>query len=126
MNRKSVASSAFLNFRVLIGLSVFLGGIFLGLLGLGAFADVFAPAKTPAARAGFSLGRGVFSGQADEQGVLSPADKEGWFVYLIDLPSRECCVGKSTNRENISGQIRPKPLLTASKSSLNKRRMSNR
>ena len=48
MKQKSTAQSAFFNLRVPIGLFVFLAGVFLALLGLGAFSNVFAQPKISA------------------------------------------------------------------------------
>jgi len=45
MKKNSSSKSAFFNARVLIGLFVFLAGVFLALLGFGAFSNVFAEAK---------------------------------------------------------------------------------
>src|SRR5882672_4748051 len=45
MKKKSTSQSAFFNFRVLIGLFVFLAGVFLALLATGAFSSAFAQAK---------------------------------------------------------------------------------
>ena len=45
MKKKSSSQSAFLNVRVLIRLFIILAGIFLVLLGLGGFANVFAQPK---------------------------------------------------------------------------------
>src|SRR5229473_8038755 len=45
MKKKLNSKSAFFNARVLIGLFVFLAGVFLALLGFGAFSNVFAQAK---------------------------------------------------------------------------------
>ena len=46
MKKKSTSQSAFFNFRVLIGLFVFLAGVFLALLATGAFSSAFAQAKS--------------------------------------------------------------------------------
>src|SRR5260370_25521989 len=43
--KKKSSQSAFFNLRVLIGLFVFLAGVFLALLGSGAFSSAFAQAK---------------------------------------------------------------------------------
>jgi len=45
MKKKSTSQSAFFNLRVLIGLFVFLAGVFLALLATGAFSSVFAQGK---------------------------------------------------------------------------------
>jgi N-acetylneuraminic acid mutarotase len=45
MKKKSTSQSAFFNFRVLIGLFVFLAGVFLALLATGAFSSAFAQAR---------------------------------------------------------------------------------
>src|SRR6266480_2686660 len=45
MKKKSTSQSAFFNLRVLIGLFVFLAGVFMALLGFGAFSNVFAQTK---------------------------------------------------------------------------------
>jgi photosystem II stability/assembly factor-like uncharacterized protein len=45
VKKKSTSQSAFFNLRVLIGLVVFLAGVFLALLGFGAFSNVLAQAK---------------------------------------------------------------------------------
>ncbi len=45
MKKKSASQSAFFNLRVLIGLFVFLAGVFLALLGFGAFSNAFAQGK---------------------------------------------------------------------------------
>ena len=45
MKKKSASQSAFFNLRVLIGLFVFLAGVFLALLGSGAFSNLFAQPK---------------------------------------------------------------------------------
>ena len=42
MKKKSTSQSAFFNLRVLIGLVVFLAGVFLALLGFGAFSNASA------------------------------------------------------------------------------------
>jgi hypothetical protein len=49
MKKKSTSQSAFFNLRVLIGLFVFLAGVFLALLGSGAFSNVFAQGKSTTA-----------------------------------------------------------------------------
>ena len=49
MKKKSTSQSAFFNLRVLIGLFVFLAGVFLALLGFGAFSNLFAQ-RSAAAR----------------------------------------------------------------------------
>jgi hypothetical protein len=48
MKKKSSSQSAFFNVRVLTGLFVILVGVFLALLGFGAFSNVFAQPKIPA------------------------------------------------------------------------------
>jgi len=45
MKRKSASQSAFFNLRVLIGLFIFLTGVFLALFGMGAFSSAFAQGK---------------------------------------------------------------------------------
>ena len=45
MKKKSFSQSAFFNVRVLIRLFIVLAGIFLALLGLGGFSNVFAQPK---------------------------------------------------------------------------------
>ena len=45
MKKKSASQSAFFNLRVLIGLFVFLTGVFLALFGMGAFSSAFAQGK---------------------------------------------------------------------------------
>src|SRR4029450_2472578 len=45
MKKKSASQSAFFNLRVLIGLFVFLAGVFLALLGSGAFSNALAQGK---------------------------------------------------------------------------------
>jgi subtilisin family serine protease len=80
MKKKSTSQSAFFNPRVFIGLFVFLIGVFLALLGFGAFSNVFAqPRKSASAPAGKSFSHNVSGGAVQ----LSPADREGRFVYLI-------------------------------------------
>ena len=82
MKKKSTSRSAFFNLRVLIGLFVFLAGVFLALLGFGAFSNVFAqPRKSASASAGKSLSHNL----SDSAVQLSPADREGRFVYLIEF-----------------------------------------
>ena len=51
MKKKSTSQSAFLNLRVLIGLFVFLAGVFLALLGLGAFSNASAQAQAQESKA---------------------------------------------------------------------------
>src|ERR1700758_4767350 len=48
MKKKSTSLSAFFNLRVLFGLSIALAGVFLALLGFGAFSDAFAQANATA------------------------------------------------------------------------------
>ena len=57
MKKKSSSQSAFFNFRVLIRLFIILVGIFLALLGLGGFSNVFAQPKIglPTADGGSAL-----------------------------------------------------------------------
>src|SRR5213594_1934549 len=45
MKKKSASQSAFFNLRILIGLFIVLAGVFLALLGFGAFSSVFAQGK---------------------------------------------------------------------------------
>ena len=47
MKKKSTSQSAFFNLRVLIGLFVVLAGVFLALVGLGAFSNLFAQPRNP-------------------------------------------------------------------------------
>jgi hypothetical protein len=90
MKKKTNSQSAFFNLRVLIGLVVFLSGVFLALLGFGAFSNVFGQSKISAARpAGKSSTGASFShstGRGETQ--LSPADKDGRFVYLIEFAEK--------------------------------------
>src|SRR5467141_1974783 len=51
MKKKSTSQSAFFNLRVLIGLFVFLAGVFLALLGLGAFSSASAQAQAQESKA---------------------------------------------------------------------------
>ena len=95
MKKKSPSQSAFLNFRVLIGLVVFLSGVCLALAGLGTFSNASRQSKQPALGSGgksssatksFSRAPGT---AADRSGIeYSPADKQGRFVYLIEFAEK--------------------------------------
>lgn len=77
MKQKSTSQSAFFHLRLVAGLFVFLSGVFLALVGGGAFSSALAQPKTSArAAAAEAVGQ-------DEK--LSPADKDGRFVYMIEF-----------------------------------------
>jgi hypothetical protein len=52
MKKKSASQSAFFNLRVLIGLFVVLAGVFLALVGLGAFSNLLAQPRNPSTQPG--------------------------------------------------------------------------
>jgi hypothetical protein len=70
MKKKSSSQSAFFNLRVLIGLFVFLAGVFLALLGSGAFSNLFAqPKSTNAGQA-----NAIYSSRSGAQPRSGPPD----------------------------------------------------
>ena len=85
MKKKTNSQSAFLNLRVLTGLVVFLSGVFLALVGFGAFSNVFGQSKksalTPAGKASADL----FSSRNPTRIQYSPADQDGRFRYMIEF-----------------------------------------
>ncbi|MEO5721282.1 MAG: S8 family serine peptidase, partial [Chthoniobacterales bacterium] len=78
MKKKSAPQSAFFIFRITAALFLFLSGIFLALVALGAFpSNVIAQAKSSSAPASVDT--------AQEVERFSPADEDGRFVYLIEF-----------------------------------------
>jgi subtilisin family serine protease len=75
MQNKTNSQSAFFIFRLTAALALFLSAVFLALLGAGAFSNVFAQSKASAPARSQSA--------AKENVQLSPADKNGRFVYLV-------------------------------------------
>src|SRR5947208_10532150 len=74
MKKKSTSQSGFFNLRVLIGLFVFLAGVFVALLGFGAFSNVFAQTKgtRTAPQTNPSNGAQVPSGPPDIVQMVGP------------------------------------------------------
>ena len=85
MNKKSPSQSAFLNLRVLIGLTVLLSGVCLALAGLGTFSNASRHSKQSTSRAsGKSSGSHSLSHAQGRRNVeYSPADNQGRFRYMI-------------------------------------------
>jgi hypothetical protein len=69
MKTKSTSRSAFLNLRVLIGLFVFVAGVFLALLGFGAFSNASAQIKGPSGAPGRTVNPMPPSGSVQEEWV---------------------------------------------------------
>ena len=81
MKKKTTSKSAFFNPRVLLSFALCSAGVFLALLGSGAFSNVFAQAKSAARD---SAPAAVAQNISDDA-PLSPADDNGRFVYLIEF-----------------------------------------
>jgi len=99
MKKKSTSQTAFFNRRVLIGLVVVLTGVFLVLVGFGAFSNLFAQAPSPSGQSGKQkpLARGQsrgpgLSGRVDNlmlpsgdnqlrAAVIGPTGKLAYFAY---------------------------------------------
>ena len=67
MKKKSSSQSAFFNLRVLIGLFVFLAGVFLALLGSGAFSNVFAQTKSANGANADQSSNSIYSDRSESQ-----------------------------------------------------------
>src|SRR5438309_9115398 len=100
MKKKISSRFAFFNPRVLIALIIFGAGIFLALVGFGTFSTLFAqpnggsgsPVKISSgttasfsAPAPSSSSSGFSPSGQNEDVQLSPADRNGRFVYLIEF-----------------------------------------
>ena len=93
MKKKSPSQSAFLNLRVLIGLTVFLSGICLALAGLGTFSspkNVRSQSKNSTPRIGgkTSSTTSISHAPAARNVEYSPADNEGRFRYMIGFAEK--------------------------------------
>jgi subtilisin family serine protease len=86
MKKKSPSQSAFLNIRVLIGVTVFLSGICLALAGLGTFSNAKNgrnQSKNSTTRAGAKHPAGLSHAQGGRNVQYTPADSQGRFRYMI-------------------------------------------
>ena len=77
MKKKPASKSAFFNPRIILSFVFCSIGVFLTLLGFGAFSNTFAEAKTSAPD--------VVAPLLEENEQLSPADTNGRFVQLIEF-----------------------------------------
>jgi hypothetical protein len=99
MKKKSASQSAFFNLRVLIGLFIVLAGVFLALVGSGAFSNLFAQPRNPSRQPGQQ--QPVV--RAQYRGVL-PVVKFDVSPPLRDMPM---IVGPGKLRENEDREIMP-------------------
>ena len=93
MKKKSTSQSAFFNLRFLIGLFMVLAGVFLALLGSGAFSEVFAQAK---ARERASANR--FTARQDAPGTQTP-DVVQWSVRSAEPRFADASLYSATKRK---------------------------
>ncbi len=91
MKKKSTSQSGFFNLRVLIGLFVFLAGVFVALLGFGAFSNVFAQTKgtRTAPQTNPSNGTQTPSGSSDIVQMVGPVAQNQDLRNLPYIPPKE-------------------------------------
>src|SRR5882724_802816 len=105
MKKKSASQSAFFNLRVLVGLLIVLAGVFLALVGLGAFSNLLAQPRNPSRQPGTQppLVR------AQYRGVLPVVkfDISPPLRTIKPLPVTECTLRENEDRDIMQHLVAP-------------------